>query len=103
MTTAEDYSKPYGLPGLRAIRDRLGVTAQDVALRVGVTTNWLSIIERGHDDCTDKLKRQLANFLRCTVVDLITQPSDQRLAEIEAAYLQARADEARARAQGGAA
>lgn len=98
MTYTEDFSKPHGLPGLRAIRDILGITAQDLSNMVGVSTNWVSVIERGHDDCTDKLKRQIAGALRCKVVDLIEPADEARLAEIKANFFQARADEARAAA-----
>lgn len=87
MSSTEENSKS-GLPGLPVIRKALRVLAKDLAEAVSRTPQWISDIERGSNDCTQSLQRNIAAFLGCgvTVVDLIAIPSKERLRQIRRAY-----------------
>lgn len=84
-----------GLPGLKKIREKADLSQSQLSDRVGCTAKWVYLIENG-TDCTQELQRKLAEVLHCTPADLLSEPSEQRLKEIRAAYLRAQADQAEA-------
>lgn len=92
-----------GLPGLAAIRKHLGLKQSEVAQVTGTSTRWIGWVEACRRDCSQSLQRAIANALKCSITDLITEPDGERLDQIRAAYLQAQADAAKARLAGGAA
>ena len=83
----------YGLPGLRSIRDSVGIMAKDLAQIVGVTPQWISSLETGAADCTAGLQRRIAGALCCSPADLLDTPTTPRLAEITIDYRQRQIDE----------
>jgi len=84
MSLREGFSS--GLPGLRAIRQELGLRQNYVAELVGCTAQWLSNIENGRCDCSDQLKRQIATELACLPSDLINTPRQERLKQIRLSW-----------------
>lgn len=60
--------------------------AKDLAKQAKRTPQWISAIERGSNDCTQKLQRSIADILCCSVSDLLVKPSESRLREIKRAY-----------------
>ena len=89
-------SNSTGLPGLKRIRESLGMMGVEVARLSGVTAQWISQLETQSSDCTDNLKRKIGEALCCTPADLLSTPTPQRLAEIKAAYTQRVAEQAAA-------
>lgn len=79
----EKLEDVLGLPGLKSIREALNIRQDVLAAQVGRTNQWISQIETGKDDCTQALQRKLARVLCCKVVDLLEEPTPERLAEIK--------------------
>lgn len=75
-----------GLPGLSALRTSRGLSRADVAELCGCSMEMIRLIESGKSDCSQQLQRDLAAVLHCTVIDLLSPPTEQRLAEIRQAY-----------------
>lgn len=94
MTSSEEFST-QGLPGLKSIRCALDMKANKLAKLAESTPKWISEIEIGRSDCTQKLQRRLAAILCCTVADLVGVPTESRIKEIRRSYhlTQADADE----------
>ena len=86
MSSTEDKNSTLGLPGLKIIRSFLGVKSKYIADETGFTPKWISGVENGHNDCTQKLQRQIASVLCCTVSDLNGRPDEERLKQIKRAY-----------------
>jgi hypothetical protein len=72
-----------GLPGLRIIREHLGLTQGGIGVSKGV---YIGRLETGKTDCTQALQRQIASALCCEVIDLLGEPSPARLQEIRDAF-----------------
>ncbi|HEV7227405.1 mobile mystery protein A [Brevundimonas sp.] len=75
-----DRLREIGMPRygwIRAIRDGLGMTAQQLANRLGVSRQAVSALEKGEVQATLSLKslRQAAEALDCTLVYLLVPKS----------------------------
>ncbi len=86
VMTDENTPLQKGLPGLRAIREALGLSQKEVAEKVHCTPDFIRFIETGRSDCRQDLHRQLAQALCCKVVELFEAPAPERLAEIKDAF-----------------
>lgn len=94
MSSTEDKNSTLGLPGLESIRSFLGVKSKHIAEETGYTPKWISDIETGKRDCSQKLQRRIASILCCTLADLNGVPCEARLNLIKRAYHLKQADEA---------
>lgn len=83
------------------MRRALEISRVRVASMVGCHSNTVYQIENGKD-CSQDLQRKIAAALHCSLSDLLEPPSEQRLAEICADYLQAKADAYKEKAKGAA-
>ncbi len=95
-------SDSSGLSGLSKIRTALEMSQSEAAEVVRLSTDFLRHLETGHRDCSLSTLRQIARGLHCKPSDLLEPPSEQRLAEICADYLQAKADAYKEKAKGAA-
>jgi len=87
-----------GLVGLRSIRQRLGLSMPKLAQMAGLKhQDSIRFIETGHRDCTQATQRAIADALSCSVSDMLQVPTEDRLDEIEAAYLSQLANKAHAK------
>lgn len=87
-----------GLPSLRAVRSRLGLSMAQLASMAGLKhPDSIRFIETGLRDCTQATQRAIADALCCTVADLLEIQPESKLDEIEANYLSKRAFEAHAK------
>lgn len=82
----DNYLSEKGLPGLSAVRNRLGLTQASVAKSSDCTSDFIRFIETGRKDCSQDIQRKLAELLCCKVADLFEKPDAERLREIEIAY-----------------
>lgn len=91
----ENLQSVLGLPGLKSIRIFLGLKSKWIADQTKTTAKWISEIENGRRDCTQKLQRLIARLLGCTLADLNGYPNDKRLRAIKHRFhlLQAGPDE----------
>lgn len=97
-----------GLPGLRLVRKAIGLTQDEVSkVAAGFSEGLkgphhqsINAIECGRKDCTQAMQRRIALALCCDLADLLSVPSEARLASIKAAYSkrQAELDQAKAEA-----
>lgn len=78
------------LVGLRVIREYLGIDRASVASQLGVLPYQVYRMESQSSGTRQLVP--LADFLACSIDDLFAVPSDKRLAEIRAAWLQREAD-----------
>ena len=93
MESTEKHSR--GLPGLRYIRQALGITTiQSLARIVNIYWGHIGKIERGMIGCSLESLRTMTKALCCSADDLINIPSEERLLEVKANYLRRAADQA---------
>jgi DNA-binding XRE family transcriptional regulator len=71
MSSPEQDSS-LGLPGVQKIREFLGLTQDQLAKEVNITTRWLSAVENGFKDCKLGVARSFARILHCKIADLLT-------------------------------
>lgn len=64
---------------IRARRQQLGLTLQQLARRSGVSAAMLSEVERGQKSPTLRVAAQIAEGLECAVSDLLDEELDTRL------------------------
>lgn len=79
-------SEVKGLPGLSAIRSQLDLTQAAVSKSLECSQVHLRLVELGRKDCTQSFQRHLSEVLCCRVIDLLEEPTPERLREIEIAY-----------------
>jgi len=65
-----------GLPGLREVRECLGLTQKQVGEKTGCSADFIRFIENGRSDCSQDVQRQLSQALCCKVSDLFEPPTD---------------------------
>lgn len=56
--------------GLRAMRDRHGLTQRELARRLGVTQNYIPALEAGTRNPGPKLRQSLMQLFQCDFEDL---------------------------------
>jgi DNA-binding XRE family transcriptional regulator len=56
--------------GLRAMRDRHGLTQRELAHRLGVTQNYIPALEAGTRNPGPKLRQQLMRLFQCDFEEL---------------------------------
>jgi len=56
---------------LRTVRKRASLTQEQLALQCGYQRNYISLMERGHNQPTLETLLSLANALRCDPADLV--------------------------------
>jgi len=96
----EPDSQTKGLPGLYFVRSYLGLTQQQLAELANLSTVAIRHCETGLRDCSLAFVRRLAAAMCCNPADLLQEPSELRLAQINVAFKFRQADEA-AQAVGG--
>lgn len=84
MILNKDTAK--GLPGLKAVRNVVGLTQEELAVKAGTNKVHVGQIELGKRDCTMALHRRIASELCCSPAELLEEPAHDRLVEIEIAY-----------------
>lgn len=85
MSSAENNSD-FGLPGVRHIRQVVGLTQDELSEKLNITTRWLSDVENGKRDCGMALQRRIAKVLCCELADLFRRPTKDRLSILAAKY-----------------
>lgn len=55
---------------LKELREKNNLTQKEVSERLGVNKNYISMIENGTRNPSDKMKSELAKIYKCTVVDI---------------------------------
>ncbi len=55
---------------LKERREKNGLTQKEVAEQVGISKNYLSMLENGTRNPSDKLKEKLAEIYKCSVTDI---------------------------------
>lgn len=88
-----------GLPGCKPIREALELTQAQLAQMVGVHLSFIFCVENGRKDCSQSVQRRIAGVLGCEVVDLIQQPTEERIQEIKSESEVRKAQEVLARHQ----
>lgn len=88
-----------GIPGLKSIRQTLELSQKKIALAVSVNEYYISLLENGRRDCTQGLQRRIAAFIQCDVLDLLGNPTQQRLSDIKVAFRRAELTAAETEAQ----
>ena len=68
---------------LRELRQKKGLSQEELAKVVQVSQPWISQIERGTKIVTVPLAKELAAFFQCSVVELIGEEEGERRKEIE--------------------
>lgn len=68
---------------IRAQRQQLGISQEQLALRAGMTTTYLGLIERGHGNITIDRLEQLASALNVSIVSFFVDEPEQRLSAAE--------------------
>lgn len=97
----EENSDKSFLAGLRPIRESLpGLMQKDLAEQIGLTPLQVFRIESGTSGTPMHRIKAFAQALCCEVVDLLSVPTPERLAEIRAAYHRRQAEIAEAEAAG---
>jgi hypothetical protein len=86
MSSTDDKNSTLGLPGLQSIRSFLAVKSKYIADETGYSAKWISEIENGNRDCSQKLQRRIASILCCTLADLNGKPDEARLNFIKRSY-----------------
>lgn len=64
-------SNREGLPGLKAARERAGLTQAELGAKAGLTPQMVSFMERGAADFSANSLRRLVAVLGCTPNDLL--------------------------------
>jgi len=84
------------VPGLAHVRGGLGLTQQQVCRRLNLSDMALSFWETGGRNPSLRNLTALAQILCCGTDDLLQVPTEARILEIRANYLERQAAEARA-------
>lgn len=55
---------------LKELREKNNLTQKEVAERLKVNKNYISMIENGSRNPSDKMKNKLAKIYKCSIVDI---------------------------------
>lgn len=55
---------------LKDLREKNNLTQKEVAEKLGINKNYVSMIENGSRNPSDKMKNELAKIYKCSVVDI---------------------------------
>lgn len=55
---------------LKELREKNNLTQKEVSEKLGVNKNYISMIENGSRNPSDKMKNELAKIYKCSVVDI---------------------------------
>ena len=55
---------------LKDLREKNNLTQKEVAEKLGINKNYVSMIENGSRNPSDKMKNELAKIYKCPVVDI---------------------------------
>ena len=55
---------------LKELRERNNLTQKEVAEKLGINKNYLSMMENGTRNPSDKMKDELARIYKCSAVDI---------------------------------
>lgn len=55
---------------LKELREKNNLTQKEVSEKLGVNKNYISMIENGTRNPSDKMKNELAKIYKCTVIDI---------------------------------
>ncbi|HIB69802.1 MAG TPA: XRE family transcriptional regulator, partial [Phycisphaerales bacterium] len=69
------FKPAVGLIGLRKVRRLRGVSQKQLADAIGVSIQFISLLETGKRNCSSEVLQKLAYVLRCTTDELIKAPS----------------------------
>jgi len=75
MTTVGDWGYWPAMNRIRELRDLAGLTAEDLAARMGSNAKQIYRLERGERRLTTKWMEQIAKALHCAPTDLISATS----------------------------
>ncbi|HLZ56866.1 MAG TPA: helix-turn-helix transcriptional regulator [Ktedonosporobacter sp.] len=72
MTSKEKLAKPHGLPNLRVLRQRKGLSLGQMADLTGLRRDTISHLEHGSEDPQPYHLRLLARVLGVPTLDLVS-------------------------------
>lgn len=55
---------------LKELREKNNLTQKEVAEKLGINKNYISMIENGTRNPSDKMKNELAKIYKCSIVDI---------------------------------
>ena len=55
---------------LKELREKARMTQKEVATVANIKVNYLSMLENGHRNPSDNLKKKLASIYKCNVADI---------------------------------
>ena len=55
---------------LKQLREKNNLTQKEVSEKLGMNKNYISMIENGSRNPSDKMKNELAKIYKCSVVDI---------------------------------
>lgn len=55
---------------LKELREKNNLTQKEVSEKLGINKNYLSMMENGSRNPSDKMKNELAKLYKCSVVDI---------------------------------
>ncbi len=71
---------------LKELRENNNLTQKEVSERLGVNKNYISMLENGTRNPSDKMKNELAKIYKCSVVDIfLSIQTTKRLTETKEA------------------
>lgn len=72
MATKEKVAKPHGLPNLRVLRQRRGLSLGQLADLSGLRRDTITHLEHGREDAQPYHVRALARVLGVATLDLVS-------------------------------
>lgn len=55
---------------LKQLREKNNLTQKEVSEKLGMNKNYISMIENGSRNPSDKMKNELAKIYKCSIVDI---------------------------------
>ncbi|MCP4651233.1 MAG: helix-turn-helix transcriptional regulator [PVC group bacterium] len=60
-----------GLPGLRDLRQKKGLTLEALAQKLGTSRGYISNLENDKKECSLRMAKNIAQIFKCKIDDLI--------------------------------
>ncbi len=55
---------------LKQLREKNNLTQKEVSEKLGMNKNYISMIENGSRNPSDKMKNELAKIYKCSIIDI---------------------------------